>query len=534
MTTDATTATVATAVIRALEANGVTHVFGIPGTHNLELYRALTASSIRHVVPRHEQGAGYAADGFARSSGRPGVVITTSGPAVLNALAAVGTAYADSIPVLVIAPGVPAGYERADFGWLHEVRDQRAAVAGVAARAIRCESAEQAISAVNTAFARWQVDRPRPVYLEIPVDVLESAWRPYPVSPLAPPAPPAAAPGALDEAARLLQRARRPLVIAGGGAWRATAEVALLAEALDAPVLMTTGGKGVLSEDDPRAATTAIATGVGARLLDESDAVIVVGSELADTDLPRRPLLGGPGPGVPLIRIDIDPDQLHKNAPAAVPVLADAASALAALLPRLQPRPPGAGARRAAAARRELRAAARPDGLLALNEALAAALPADTIVAGDSSMVSYLGTAFYWPQQRPRRFLYPNGFSTLGYGLPAAIGAKLAWPGSPVVALVGDGAFLFSAQELVTAAECGLGLPVIVTDNGGYGMIRQQMTERDIPPIAVDLRTPDLPALARALGGAGAAAEDPSEVAALAVKALGDNRPTLIYYRTAP
>jgi acetolactate synthase-1/2/3 large subunit len=527
------------AVVRALEAHGVRHVFGIPGTHNLELYRALAAGPIRHVVTRHEQGAGYAADGYARTTGRPGVVITTSGPGLTNAATAVATAYADSVPLLVISPGVPRGMERRDLGWLHEVKDQRAALDALCERSVRCESAEQAAEAVADTFARWRVTRPRPVHLEIPVDVLEEPWtgtgaRPRPAAgPVAAPAETVAA------AAALLGAADRPVIVAGGGGRGAAGQVRRVAELLDAPVVTTVNGKGVLDEEHPLAVGAAIRLPAAQDLIEAADAVLVVGSELGDSDTwGWRPVTSGR-----VVRVDLDPGQLHKNLPADVPVPADAAPFLDALAAALATgpaagagRPAGRGAGRAAAARAGAYRQALRDGArwAPLQAALRGALPPDVVVAGDSSQVTYLGTVHFWPFDRPGRLLYPTGYATLGYGLPAAVGAKIGDPARPVVAVIGDGAFMFSVQELMTAAEQRLALPVLVVDNGGFGEIRDQMVERGIPPLAVDLDRPDLPGLARAMGCRGEAADGAAEAAALLAEGLAADRPTVVSLAVGP
>jgi thiamine pyrophosphate-dependent acetolactate synthase large subunit-like protein len=164
------------AIVRALQENGVTDAFGIPGTHNLEIYRHLHGSGIRHVTPRHEQGGGYAADAYARVAGRPAAVITTTGPGLTNVTTAAATAYADSIPVLLVSPGMPRGLERRDVGWLHEMKDQHAHLDAVVDRSIRVQSAAEGYAAVHETFRRWATRRPRPVHIEVPVDVLESPY----------------------------------------------------------------------------------------------------------------------------------------------------------------------------------------------------------------------------------------------------------------------------------------------------------------------------------------------------------------------
>jgi len=161
---------------------------------------------------------------------------------------------------------------------------------------------------------------------------------------------------------------------------------------------------------------------------------------------------------------------------------------------------------------------------------LAAALPADTVVAGDSSQVTYYGTVHHWPFTPANRLLYPTGYATLGYGLPAAIGAKVAQPERPVIALFGDGAAMFSIQELITATEQNLPIPVVIVDNGGYAEIRDQMVDRGIEPQAVDLYRPDIPALARAIGAHGVVADKIDHIGPLAAEALSGDRPTVIYH----
>ena len=511
----------ARAVVEALCGNGVDLVFGIPGTHNLEIYRALAASPIRHVTPRHEQGAGYAADGYYRVTGRPGVCVTTSGPGLTNICTAVATAYADSIPMLVISPGVPRGMERADVGWLHEMKDSQAHLDAIVARSIRVASADEAVDAVNESFARWRVERPRPVHLEVPLDVLDGPWSgvvagPRSVAPTAPDV--GAAPG-------LIAGARSPVLVLGGGARHAAAAARTFAEAWDSPVITTVNGKGVLSETHPLSLGASIRLEPAQRLVDDADVVLFAGTELGDSDL-----WGGTiSPRGRVIRVDVDPAQSHKNVGADVAIVGDAGTALTMLAGMT--RTGRGGAARAAAARTEITAAALVDGApwRAVQDILRAALPGDTVVAGDSAQVSYYGTVHFWPVESPGSFLYPPGYATLGYGLPAAIGAKLGAPGRPVLVLVGDGGFLFTVQELVTAVEQRLPLPIVVVDNGGYGEIRAQMDERGIPRTGVDLVRPDFAALARACGAYGHRIDDPAQLADLVPAALDADRPTVIH-----
>jgi len=320
------------ALVRALADHGVDTVFGIPGTHNLEIYAHLDGAGIRHVSPRHEQGAGYAADGYARSTGRVGVAVVTSGPATLNAATAIGQAYSDSVPVLLISPGMPLRHPGRGNGLLHETKDQRAAMDAVAAYSHRVTSVAEVPVAVAQAFATMTSGRPRPVHLELPLDVLAETDE---VAPVAPVVPGLLIPGlaGLSTAAAWLDTAERPVVLAGGGARGAAGELRSLAERLGAPVITTTNGKGVLPEDHPLALGAGVHLPSVRALVADADVVLVVGSELAPADLWYGPLpLAGR-----LIRVDVDPVQIVTNASPDVALVGGATSALRGLLDRLGP-----------------------------------------------------------------------------------------------------------------------------------------------------------------------------------------------------
>jgi thiamine pyrophosphate-dependent acetolactate synthase large subunit-like protein len=522
----ATTGTVTggQAVTQALAAHGVDVVWGIPGTHNLEIYAHLPGAGIRHVSPRHEQGAGYAADGYARVTGRPGVCIMTSGPAILNAATALAQAYSDSVPVLAVSPGMPLRHPGRGNGELHETKDQRAALEAIVAYSHRVTSVAEIPVAVAQAFAAMTSGRPRPVHLEIPLDVLEERGKAQVVRPLhVPVSVPAAA--ALDGAATRLAEAARPAVLVGGGARGAAAELRALAERLGAPVVCTINGKGVLPEDHPLSAGAGLARSAVRELVEDSDVVLVVGSGLAPSEQWSGPL--------PLadkvIRVDVDPAQAITNVVPLLAVIGDAAVALAGLLARL-----GAGAgggERAARWRaRHLEEAAELGARWSwILDAVGAALGRDGIVAGDSAMVCYHGAVAALPRYTPASFLYPTGYGTLGYGLPAAIGAKLGRPDARVIALLGDGGIMFTVAELAAAAQLRLPLPVVVVDNGGYGEIRDAMAERDDPVHAVDLETPDFMGLGKALGCTGAVVDDGTPLVDALERGLASDRPTVLH-----
>jgi acetolactate synthase-1/2/3 large subunit len=343
------------------------------------------------------------------------------------------------------------------------------------------------------------------------------------------------APEAVERVATVLAGARRPLLVAGGGARGAAAEVRALADR-GIPVLTTVNGKGVLDESHPHALGAGARLAEAHRAMNAADVVLLVGTEIGDSDLWGGSVEPGrPGERV-VVRVDIDPAQMHKNVRADLPLVGDARLVLAALL---EATPGVLGSRdghRSERLRSAIDAEADQAGKpwAAIQSALSQALPADVVVAGDSSQVTYYGTVHSWRFTPANRLLYPTGYATLGYGIPAAVGAKVAQPERPVIALVGDGAAMFSIQELMTAVEQRLPLPVVVVDNGGYAEIREQMVERDIEPQGVDLREPDFPALARAMGAHGVASTSEDELAALAAAALRADRPTLIHHRVQP
>ncbi len=518
-----TSSTGGSALVSALETHHVDTVFGIPGTHNLSVFAALSASRIRTVLTRHEQGAGYAADGYARVSGNPGVCLTTTGPAILNAMAAAAQAWSDSVPVLFISPGMPLTHPGRGNGLLHEVKDQHRALDSVVAYSHRVTDVEEIPRAVAFAFAAMRTGRPRPVHLEIPLDLLDATADTRAVVPVT---PALAAPEdhAIEAAAAMLARSRRPLVIAGGGARGAADLVRELAERLHAPVLTSANGKGVMDEGHPLSAGTALHLEAAATLVSDADAVLAVGTELAPSDLWNGPI----DADGKLIRIDVDATSMLTNADPALRVLGDASAALQRLLPLVDQRPESDRAR---AARQAITAEAARMGepWQPMVRALAPIVDHDTVVTADSTMASYYGAMTTLRVHRPAGFLYPTGGGTLGYALSAAVGASLTQAQPKTLTLIGDGGMMFTLSELATAAALKLPLPVIVVDNGGYGEIRNEMADRGEPTEAVRLGGVDFPAAARALGAHGVRVESADALSELVTAAWAADRPTLLH-----
>ena len=517
------------AVVRSLAAHNVDTVFGIPGTHNLGIYEALRAmGGIRHILARHEQGAAFMADGYARASGEVGVCISTTGPAALNTLASLGTAFSDSSPVLCIASQIPAEGIGLDKGYLHECQDQLGSFAPVTKWRARADTVEAIPGVMREAFAQMLSGRPRPTAVEIPCDTLDESDE------VTMPAPaeanrPAPDPEQVERAARLLRAARRPVIWAGGGVISsgAGAEVRQLAERLQAPIFTTVLGKGAVADDHPLAAGATILHPAARAFLAESDLMLAVGTRFTEEETDRWGLCMPDS----LIHIDIDPEEIDRNYPATVGVVGDARAALQLINSQLQDlgRQENGSAAGIAKLRQKIWRycqARAPEGV-ELVQTLRKALPRDTIIVSD------LTVAAYWCRRlldiyEPRTNIYPWGFCTLGFGLPAAIGAKVARPDRPVVALCGDGGFLFNCQELAAAVQLDVPIVTLVFNDSAYGVLKPQQMARYGQAHAVDLVNPDFVALAGAFGVDGCRVTSIEQLGPAVAKAIEADRSALI------
>ncbi|MEM5329757.1 5-guanidino-2-oxopentanoate decarboxylase [Paraburkholderia sp. JHI2823] len=525
--------TCAEALVALLEGYGVQHVFGIPGVHTVELYRGLAASSIRHVTPRHEQGAGFMADGYARVTGKPGVCFVITGPGMTNIATAMAQAYADSIPMLVISSVNARRQLGNGEGRLHELPSQRNVFAGLTAFSHTLLDAAELSQVLARAFAVFGGARPRPVHIEIPLDVIVAPARGMNLMPAMLPSRPAGCPTALAAAADLLATAQRPLILAGGGALHAAAELQELAERLQAPVALTINAKGLLPPGHPLLLGSTQSLPPTRALAREADVVLAVGTELGETDYDVV-FDGGFSIEGRLIRIDIDAQQLMRNFNPDVAIAADSRQALGSLSTRLHECIPSAhqrdwGAQRVALARHAVEASydAATRSQKRLVDTITAALP-HVIIAGDSTSPVYAGNFVHDAPQPRSWFNSSTGYGTLGYGLPAAVGAKLAAPDRPVVCLIGDGGLQFTLPELASAVEARVPVVVLLWNNFGYGEIRRYMTARDIVPVGVDIHTPDFLALARGFGCMACRVDTPDALAAQLQQAVSRDIPTVI------
>ena len=523
--------TVADAILRLMEAYGIDTIFSIPGIHTVDFYRSLPDRKIRHVTPRHEQGAAFMAYGYAFATGRPAACMLITGPGVLNAATGIAEAYSDSIPMLVIAANNLVAEIGVGRGALHETKSQSSVQEQITGFSHTLLEPTNVDEIFHRAMSLIEVGRPRPSLMEIPRDLLASRVA-VPVARRIAAYPPGPNPAAVARAVELLENAQRPLIIAGGGARGASEDVRGLSRHLSIPVVTTNAGKGILPESDALSLGSSLPFAPTAQAIADADVVLAVGTELGETDVlytANSYVISGA-----LIRIDIDPKQLTMNHLPAIGLLSDASAALRAI------RQACAGkdvAARTSAEQRvaELRAKIGADrGWSAESpkhkrvlRVLAEVLAPDTLICADSTQLAYTGNHFF-PSARPGSWLFPNGYGTLGSAMPAAIGAKIGCPERPVVAVVGDGSFLYSIEELAAAVENRLGLPIILWNNRAYGEIRDAMVAASIPTVGVDLYTPDFVTIARGFGCDAVRIETLDQLRAELRAALGRDKPTLI------
>ncbi len=518
--------TVGEVLVELLEANGVEVVFGIPGVHTVELYRGLAASPIRHITPRHEQGAGFMADGYARIAGKPGVALVITGPGLTNTITAMGQAREDSIPMLVIS-----GVNRRDSlghgrGLLHELPDQHGMMKTVALYSHTLLNPDDLPAVVEQAFSVLLSGRPGPVHIEIPTDVM-SASISVPAMRAAKAMRPNADAASLRQAAALCAAASRPVILCGGGAIAAENEVRRLAERLGAPVVTTTNARGMLA-GHPLLVPASPSLEAVRRLAADADLVVAVGTEFGQTDYDMNANFGFPQLSQ-LIRIDIDAAQLAR-VPAVLPILSEAKAAVAGLLDVLPEGSPSRdGAERAAAARKAALAELTPKMRVEISvlDAVYAALP-DCIIVGNSTQAVYAGNLYCEAPRAKSWFNAATGFGALGYGPPSAIGAAIADPQRPVICLVGDGGFQFSLSEIGSAADSGTKVIFLVWNNDGYQEIENYMIETGVTPEGVKPSAPDFLLLAQAYGVPGRRLASVDELAGALREANTRNGPSLI------
>ena len=524
------------ALMQLLKNYGTDVIFGIPGVHTLELYRGIAEAGIRHVTPRHEQSAGFMADGYARATGKVGVCCLITGPGVTNAATSIAQAFSDSVPMLVISSVNKTASLELGQGDLHEVPAQQKLTEHFTKFSHTVLDVESVPEVIARAYATFDVTRPQPVHIEIPIDLINSpvTWDDSPASRLS---PPLGGLGSLDDAAKLLAESENAAIIFGGGCKDAPDEARRFCESIRAPFVTTFAGKGVISEDHPLSLGANLLHPPVLDFLQQAEVVLAVGTQLSETDIWSR---GGDikFDGT-LIRIDIDAEQIFQNASPDIGLVSDAKFALeelSILVTTFRNRPTGIVESKKALVT-ELLEATRShwyEGTpvhLNVWDTIRRALPDEGIVTADSTQLVYSGNYVY-PAKKPRTYLTSTtGYGTLGYALPAAIGTKLGKPDCPVVCVAGDGGFMFTIQELATAVEHQLPIVVVLWNNDGYGEIRDNFNHFDIPLVGVDLQMPDFLSVAEGFGCRAERPEKLNDLEKILTEGFESDRPTLIELR---
>ncbi len=526
------------AVVKALRAEGVEVVFGLPGVQIMHVYDAFyDTPGIRVVTPRHEQTTVYMADGYARSTGKIGVALVVPGPGVYNTGAAVATAYASSSQVLLIAGQIESPAIGKDFGALHEIVAQPDILKPVLKWSDQVNQPQRIPEAIHAAIRQLHTGRPRPVELEIPPDVLAASADIDLVEPEVYPRKEAAIAG-VRAAADVLASAKRPVIWAGGGVVLsgASPELTALAELLHAPVVMTQEGKGAMSEQHPLAmGGSAYNWGPGGDVAPQSDVLLVVGSRLGTY---RPEAEAQPRPDQKLINLNLDPQETEKRFPAAVALEADAKAGLRQLLAALRGRAIASqwqeGELAAVKAGFWARMKAKAPRQVAALQGIRQAIPPDGFVVPD---VTFLGmwSALAFEVFLPRTYLTCSYMGTLGYAYPTALGVKVGNPDKAVVALCGDGGFMYALSEIATAVQEGINAVAVVFNNHRYGAShRDQQTRFGGRIIGTPLVTPDFVKLAESFGAVGIKASRLEDAPDAIRAALKSDRPAVVEVEMPP
>jgi acetolactate synthase-1/2/3 large subunit len=510
--------------VTGLRAHGVDTVFGIPGVQTYELFDSLARSNetIKLIGARHEQAAGYMAFGYAQATGRPGVFTVVPGPGVLNSATALLTAYGASIPVVCLTSEVPRAFLGRGLGHLHEMPDQLATLNTFTKWSALLNHPSEVPEALATAFHQARGGRPGPVTVAAPWDVLGLRAPATPVGPRSLNTP-AVDQDAVADAAKLLGGARHPMIMVGGGARAASAEVLALAEYLQAPVVSLRGGRGVVDDDHPLGFTCVS----GYERWSDTDVVIGIGSrmELDWFRWPRRP------DGPRRVLVDIDPRQATRLQPD-VALVADASEGTAALCEALRAdgRPRRDRTNEFIAIKAQVAERTRDVGPeLEYLETMRAVLPRDGLFVEEVCQVGF-AAQFGFAVHTPRTYLTCGYQGSLGFGYPTALGAQVAHPDRPVLSIAGDGGFMFAIEEIATAVQYSLPVVAVVFDNHAYGNVRldQQRLYGGRTPVS-GLVNPDFARVADDFGALGLTAQTPTELARALDKGFSSRRPTVVH-----
>jgi acetolactate synthase I/II/III large subunit len=520
------------ALAEMLIRNGVDTLFGLPGVQLDGLFNAFWSRQdrLRVLHTRHEQATAYMADGYARVTGREGVCVVVPGPGLLNASAALSTAYACNSPVLCVTGQIKSDLIDYGRGMLHEIHDQLGMIRHITKSAERAMAPTEVPGVVDRAFAALRTGRMRPVEIEVPLDTLfaeDEVTLPARTPQRSFVEPDGAR---LEEAAAILAAAKRPLIYAGGGVLRGSAwdELLRLAELLQAPVVISENGKGAVS-DRHYLAQSQVAW---PELQPTADAVLVVGTRFVAPDRQPRML----GANTKVIRIDIDAEEIHRDITPAVELLGDAKAGLAALASLLDGKvnPPSREAELTELKRVVKKRIMSVLPQAALGMAIRNALPDDGVVVGEMTQIGYWSN-FGMPFYEPNTYITPGYQGTLGFGFCTALGAKVGAPERPVVSINGDGGFGFALNELATMAQHEIPAIVLVFNDSAYGNVKRiQQVDLGGRQIASELRNPDYVKLAEAFGVVGRRTETADGLQTAIEESIKANEPTLIEIPVGP
>jgi thiamine pyrophosphate-dependent acetolactate synthase large subunit-like protein len=515
-------------LVESLIGEGVDLLFGIPGVGTLSVYDVFVDHpELRHIEVRHEQSAVFMADGYARASGRVGVAFTSNGPGALNTITAMATAFNDSVPVLHLVSENPPEVRKKGKGHFHDISDQFGIFRPVSGHAAQVALPDEIPGAVQSAFFALRNRRPRPALVEFANEALTSSAVTASLEP-APRLQRPIDPHELARAAAVVAGAERPLIWAGGGIATPDAAAALLriVERLGAPTITTQKGKGAIPSEHPLHIGNWANEQPVRDLIAECDVLLAVGTRFSyfptggwSLRLPDR-----------IVQIDIDPAEIGRNYRVEAGLVVDATAALVALdgeLDRLGHRPlPWRDDEVSKTLARIAEAVGTPIEIEVLDQ-IRAALPPDSLVFNDPTTIAFWARS-HWKTDRPRTWFVPSGFGTLGFALPAAIGARLARPDTPNIAIIGDAGIMFTIQDLMTAVQERVPAIVVVFNDEGYGVERRHQDHLYGRRSGVDVMPPDFVALARAFGARGILVHDLSRVGETVASVLDADGPTFI------
>ncbi|GAA1937035.1 5-guanidino-2-oxopentanoate decarboxylase [Brevibacterium antiquum] len=474
-------------------------VFGIPGVHTIELYRGLDDYGIRLFTPRHEQGAGFMADAYARATGRPGTCLLVTGPGVLNALTPIAQAWHDSVPVLVIASTAGDAEGRRSPGGLHDTPDIARTLEPYTMFSRTVTSIDEFADFLMEAHSRWNSERPRPVFIGIPYQLLSTEVDLPEARDLPDEPEPTTSTEVVSEFLDMVSRSETPLLIAGGGCNGHADRLIAFAERLDAPIVLTGNAKHLVAADHPLNLGVSLPFAPTRELVTAADLTVAIGTELSEVEY----LFSGADPVLSRSNVRIDIER-KPSARSDLSIIADAGEFLKAVVDNTDAETAGdrssSGRKRAAAVRSNLFAERMDDAYAPWVGAIESALPAGVMIAADSAQLAYQ-SQHYLSLPHNSLWMAPYGLGTLGVSVPMANGAAVAAPERPVLALTGDGSSLFTIAELATAADLERQMTVVIWNNLGYKEIEQAFIAHSVSPTGVSTSARDYCQIAKGLGG---------------------------------